>query len=129
MKSQRTDSKAMDRVRLGSARGLVARGAALVAVGCGLAASAAGKAQEFAGPRFRRGMWQFERTLEYTGLSPKSPHMTVSGRQEMTRCVDPTEAMKEIFKPSSVGACHSVKPEKLDNRYVFSMRCDYLGPV
>jgi hypothetical protein len=47
----------------------------------------------------------------------------------MTRCVDPTEAMKETFKPLSVGGCHSVKPEKLDNRYVFSMRCDYLGPV
>ncbi len=45
------------------------------------------------------------------------------------RCVDPTESMKETFKPLTVGACHSVKPEKVDNRYVFSMRCDYLGPV
>lgn len=119
----------MERVGLGSAYGMIARGVAMLAIGCGLAASTVVKAEEFAGPSFRRGMWQFERTLEYTGPSPPPPHASFLRRQEMTRCVDPTEAMKETFKPLTVGACHSVKPEKVDNRYVFSMRCDYLGPV
>jgi hypothetical protein len=119
----------MDRFRLGSAHGVVARGVAIVVIGYGLAASTVVKAEGFAGPSFRRGMWQFERTLEYTGPSPPPPHASSLRRQEMTRCVDPTEAMKETFKPLTVGACRSVKPEKLDNRYVFSLRCDYLGPV
>jgi len=106
---------------------MLARGVAIFVMGHGLAASTAVKAEEFAGPSFRKGMWQFERTLEYTGPSP-SPHAR-SVRREMTRCVNPTEAMKETFKPFTVGACHSVKPEKLDNTYIFSLRCDYLGPV
>jgi hypothetical protein len=107
---------------------MIARGVAMVVIGCGLAASTVVKAEEFAGPSFRKGIWQFERTLEYTGPLPP-PHTALSIRREMTRCVDPTESMKETFKPLSVGACHSVKPEKIDNRYVFSLRCDYLGPV
>jgi len=117
----------MERVGLASARGMIARGVAMVVIGCGLAASS--KAEEFAGPSFRKGIWQFERTLEYTGPSQSPPHTALSIRHEMTRCVDPTESMKETFKPMSVGACHSAKPEKIDNRYVFSLRCDYLGPV
>jgi len=108
---------------------MLARGVAIFVIGHGLAASTAVKAEEFAGPSFRKGMWQFERTLEYTGLSRPPPHARSVRRQEMTRCVNPTEAMKETFKPLTVGACHSVKPEKLDNRYIFSLRCDYLGPV
>jgi hypothetical protein len=117
----------MDQVRLGDSHGTIALAIAVVVMGYGMAASAVVKAEEFTGPSFRKGMWQFERTLEYSGPSLQPPH--ILGRQEMTRCVDPTEAMKETFKPLSVGACHSVKPEKLDNRYVFSLRCDYLGPV
>jgi len=108
---------------------MLARGVAIFVIGHGLAASTAVKAEEFAGPSFRKGMWQFERTLEYTGPSPAPPYARSVRRQEMTRCVNPTEAMKETFKPLIVGACHSVKPEKLDNRYIFSLRCDYLGPV
>jgi hypothetical protein len=129
MKSKRADSEAMDRVGLGSAHGIVARGVAIVVVGCGLAALTGVEAEEFAGPSFRRGMWQFERTLEYIGPSRLPQHASFLQREEMMRCVDPTESMKETFKPLTVGACHSVKPEKVDNRYVFSMRCDYLGPV
>jgi len=129
MGSKRMDSETMDRVKLGSAHGMVARGVAVVVIGCGLAAATVVKAEEFAGPSFRRGMWQFERTLEYTGPSTQPPPTAFSIRQEMRRCVDPTESMKETFKPLNVGACHSAKPERLDNRYVFSLRCDFIGPV
>ena len=47
----------------------------------------------------------------------------------MTRCVDPTEAMKATFSSAPVGNCHSAKPEKVANQYIFSKKCDYMGPV
>ena len=47
----------------------------------------------------------------------------------MTRCVDPTHAMKATFSSSSIGSCHSSRPEKVNNKYIFSNRCDYMGPV
>jgi len=47
----------------------------------------------------------------------------------MTRCVDPTEAMKATFSSASVANCHSAKPERVANKYMFSNRCDYMGPV
>ena len=49
--------------------------------------------------------------------------------REMTRCVDPTVSMKATFASPSVGNCVSAKPEKSDNKYTFSNRCDYMGPV
>jgi hypothetical protein len=109
---------------LGRARGAFARGIAIVVIGCGSAG-----AEEFAGPSFRSGMWEFERTLEHTGSLPTLPQATFSTKQQVARCVDPTEAMKETFRASSIGGCQSVKPRKLDNRYVFTLRCDFSGPV
>ena len=47
----------------------------------------------------------------------------------MTRCVDPTIAMRATFASPDVGACHSAKPRKEGNRYTFPMRCDFMGPV
>src|SRR5438045_2195978 len=78
----------------------------------------------FGGPTFRKGLWKFVRTLEIVTHS--------NGRQkllerEMTRCVDPTTAMKATFSSAPIGSCHSAKPEKVNNRYIFSNRCDYLG--
>jgi hypothetical protein len=80
----------------------------------------------FGGPTFRKGLWKFVRTLEIVTHS--------NGRQklmerEMTRCVDPTTAMKATFSSAPVGSCHSAKPQKVNNRYIFSNRCDYMGPV
>jgi hypothetical protein len=81
-------------------------------------------------PRFRKGVWQFERTLELTGVSSDSDEKArVLIKSQMTRCVDPSEAMKETFKPLSVGSCHSRPPQRMSNRYVFPLRCDYMGPV
>ena len=47
----------------------------------------------------------------------------------MTACVDPTQAMKATFASPAVGNCVSAKPEKVANQYIFSNRCDYMGPV
>src|SRR5260370_948686 len=74
-------------------------------------------------------MWAFNGTIEHVGASSRLPNATFASRQEMLRCVDPTEAMKETFRSSNVGDCHSVKPEKIDNQFVFSLRCDFTGPA
>jgi hypothetical protein len=37
--------------------------------------------------------------------------------------------MRATFASPSVGNCVSANPEKSDNQYTFSNRCDYMGPV
>ncbi|WOH84453.1 DUF3617 family protein [Bradyrhizobium sp. BEA-2-5] len=91
-----------------------------------LASPSAMAEEGFSGPTFRKGMWRFVRTLEIATSS--NVRQTLLER-EMTRCVDPTQAMKATFSSPSVGNCHSSRPEKINNKYVFSNRCDYLGPV
>ncbi|QWG16191.1 hypothetical protein KMZ68_14190 [Bradyrhizobium sediminis] len=71
-------------------------------------------------------MWHFVRTLELV-VSSKIRHKLLA--REMTRCVDPTQAMKVTFSQAPVGSCVSAKPEKSGNKYTFSNRCDYMGPV
>jgi len=80
----------------------------------------------FGGPTFRKGLWKFVRTLEIVSHSHSSQKLL---EREMTRCVDPTIAMKATFSSGPVGSCQSAKPEKVNNRYIFSNRCDYMGPV
>lgn len=82
--------------------------------------------ESFRGPTFRKGMWRFVRTLEL--VSPTNVRQKLLER-EMLRCVDPTQSMKATFSSPSIGDCHSSRPEKISNRYVFSNRCDYMGPV
>jgi len=92
----------------------------------GPASSQANAQEDFQGPSFRRGMWHFVRTLELVA------HRKIRHRlyqREMTRCVDPTVAMKATFSSPSVGNCVSAKPEKSDNKYTFANRCDVMGPV
>jgi hypothetical protein len=96
---------------------------ALIAVG---PVSSQAKADDFNGPSFRKGLWHFVRKLEL--VAHRKTRQTLEER-EMTRCVDPTVAMRVTFSSSSVGNCVSAKPEKSDNRYTFSQRCDYMGPV
>jgi len=91
-----------------------------------LLSSQAQAEESFAGPTFRKGLWRFVRTLEIA--KPQNiGHRLLE--HEMTRCVDPTQAMKATFSTNSVGGCHSSRPEKVDNKYIFSNRCDYMGPV
>jgi hypothetical protein len=84
------------------------------------------KAEEFNGPSFRKGMWHFVRTLDLIAHR-KNKHRILE--REATRCVDPTVSMKATFASPAVGNCVSAKPEKSDNKYTFSNRCDYMGPV
>src|SRR6201988_761548 len=76
-------------------------------------------------PSFRMGMWYFVRTLY--GIQ-RASGMLLS-KQELTRCVNPTIAMRATFSSPDIGRCHSAKPLKIDNRFVFPTRCDDLGPV
>src|SRR4051812_35700024 len=82
--------------------------------------------EAFGGPTFRKGLWRFVRTLEI--VKPQNIRQKLLER-EMTRCVDPTHAMKATFSSAPVGNCHSARPEKVNNKYIFSNRCDYMGPV
>lgn len=119
----------MHRQWVGFARARVARGLMLGLLGTGFAGPMTAFGDEFDGPSFRSGMWSFERTLENRGPLQALPRATFVTRQEVERCVDPTEAMKETFRASSVGSCHSAVPERRGNRYIFSLRCDAMGPV
>jgi hypothetical protein len=71
-------------------------------------------------------MWHFVRTLELV-VSSKNRQRLLA--REMTRCVDPTQAMKVTFSTAPVGNCVSARPERSGNRYTFANRCDYIGPV
>jgi hypothetical protein len=84
------------------------------------------QAEEFSGPSFRKGLWHFVRTLDVVAHR-KNKHRVLE--REATRCVDPNVSMKATFASPSVGNCVSAKPEKSDNKYTFSNRCDYMGPV
>jgi hypothetical protein len=79
----------------------------------------------FQGPHFLKGLWHFERTLYQLPQTSQQPLM----KKEMTRCVDPTIAMKGTFESPDIGNCHSAMPRLVGNRYVFPKRCDYMGPV
>jgi hypothetical protein len=88
--------------------------------------SSQARAEEFEGPSFRKGIWHFVRTLDLVAHQ-KNKHRLLE--REMTRCVDPTVAMKATFASPPVANCVSAKPEKSGNKYTFSNRCDYMGPV
>jgi hypothetical protein len=107
--------------RLGSQLGCL-----VMALGVAASLASPAKADDFSGPSFRKGMWRFVRTLEVV-LHSKVKHRLL--QQEALRCVDPTDAMKATFATLPVGNCQPAKPERSDNTYTFSSRCDYLGPV
>ena len=79
-------------------------------------------------PSFRKGLWRFIRTLDVVRNANKNIKYRVVDK-EMTRCVDPTQAMKATFSSAPVGSCVSDKPQKVGNKYTFGHRCDYLGAV
>ena len=102
---------------------------AMISAAVSLLVFTAGLANAEDWPKFRKGVWQFERTLALTGREFGSDEDRVVFKREMRRCVDPSEAMKETFRPVSVGNCHSKRAERVANKYVFALRCDYMGPV
>jgi hypothetical protein len=82
------------------------------------------------GPTFRSGLWKFERTLE-TNDKPTN-RLQTSGlpiAREMTRCVNPTFAMKAQFTPHAFGACEPKNFRKTDGGYVFQKFCGSGAPI
>jgi hypothetical protein len=95
--------------------------------GAHAAASAHVMAGDIEQPTFRQGLWRFQRTIERIH-GPSEPNSLLH-KQQMVRCADPSVAMKAIFASPPVGKCVSSKPTLMQNRYVFAVRCDYMGPV
>jgi len=82
------------------------------------------------GPTFRSGLWKFERTLEVDGKpTNRLPTSGLSIDREMTRCVDPTSALKAEFTPSHFGACKTKDVRKTDGGYVFQRACESGVPI
>jgi hypothetical protein len=82
------------------------------------------------GPTFEKGLWLFQRSTEFITrhwVLPNARRIKVEPAQ--IRCVNPTEAMVEIFRPVRIGSCESSVPEKRNQNFIFAKRCDYLGPV
>lgn len=102
--------------------------AAALLVASPLVLSQAQADEAYPGPNFRKGLWHFVQTLDVVRSSYKNIKYRLL-RRETTRCVDPTSAMKATFASTSVGTCVSDKPEKVDNKYTFAHRCDYMGAV
>lgn len=82
------------------------------------------------GPTFRSGLWKFERTLETDGKpTDRLPTSGLPIDREMTRCVDPTSALKAEFTPSHFGACETKEVRKTDSGYVLQKTCGSGGPI
>jgi hypothetical protein len=83
------------------------------------------------GPTFRSGLWKFERTLEADGKpTNRLPTSGLPIDREMTRCVDPTSALKAEFTPSHFGACKTKDVRKTDGGgYVFQRACESGVPI
>jgi len=85
------------------------------------------KSNEIESPQFRPGLWTFHRTIERIVEYKEVNMLLVS--EEVTRCVNPSLAMKGIFSSPPIGSCSTTKPQRIDNRYIFANRCDAMGPV
>jgi hypothetical protein len=80
------------------------------------------------GPTFRSGLWKFERTLETNG--EPTNRLQTSGlpiAREITRCVDPTSAMKAQFTQQL--SCKAKNFRKTDGGYVFQKFCGSGAPI
>jgi len=110
------------------ARGLLGRpGVAISTIAFVLLTAGLAEADQIDRPKFRTGLWRFERTVEYVRRPPNVNLVLV--KSDTTRCVDPNVAMTGIFASPSVGNCRSEKPQLFGNQYIFSKRCDFMGPV
>ena len=82
------------------------------------------------GPTLRSGLWKFERTLEADGKATnRLPTSGLSIDREMTRCVNPTTALKAEFTASPFGACKTKDVRKTDAGYVFRRACESGAPI
>jgi len=79
-------------------------------------------------PTFRSGLWKFERTLETDGKTTnRLPTNNLSINPEVTRCVNPTAAVKAEFTPFE--ACKPKDVRKTDDNYVVERVCGGGSPI
>jgi hypothetical protein len=100
---------------------------AMAATAVGLVA-AASACLAHDGPTFRSGLWKFERSLETDGKTTN--RLQANGlpiKQEVTRCVNPTPAVKAEFTPFE--ACKPLDFRKTDGRYVAERSCGGGSPI
>jgi hypothetical protein len=110
--------------KLGRRRGVLAIAAAIALLGSTPVCLA------YDGPTFRSGLWKFERTLETDGKP--TDRLQTSGLlidRQMTRCVNPTSAMKAEFTPLPFGTCKTTDLRKTDGGYVFQRICGSGAPI
>jgi hypothetical protein len=80
------------------------------------------------GPTFRSGLWKFERTLETDGKTTnRYEDNGLPIKREMTRCVNPTPAVKSEF--TTLEACKPRGIQKMDGRYVVERVCGGRSPI
>jgi hypothetical protein len=101
---------------------------AIAVAGALFAPSAAGSGYD--GPTLRRGLWKFERTLETDGKpTDKLETNGLPIDRQMTRCADPTEALRAEFTPLKVAACDIKDIQKTDDGYAFQRICRGTTPI
>ncbi len=65
-------------------------------------------------PTFRKGMWEYEKTLVINGKE-----MT----KKVSQCTDPTNEINGTLTPMNLGNCKSSPAEKHGNQYKISTNC------
>ena len=81
-------------------------------------------------PRFRPGLWQFDRTLEVNGTQTDrrlTSNLLIKPRE--TRCVDPTDSLKTWSRPLFLGTCRVTRSQPSNNEYVSLTSCGTGSPV
>jgi len=82
-------------------------------------------------PKFRPGLWQFDRTLEVNGV--KTEHQVLNSnlvvKPRETRCVNPGGAFKAASRPLYLGNCRITRSQPSDNEYVTMTYCGPGDPV
>ena len=80
------------------------------------------------GPTFRSGLWKFERTVETDGkTTDRYENNDLPIKREMTRCVNPTPAVKAEF--TTFEACRPKDLQKTDDHYVLQRICGGDSPI
>ena len=72
-------------------------------------------------PTFRKGMWEFKRTVDNAGR-PGKPQTT-----ETKKCTNPSLDMKKQRETLSKGGCKFSPVSKSGNNYSFSTECTVQG--
>ena len=90
---------------------------AAVVAASGMFVPAAAAADEL--PALRRGLWEFDRTMERGG----GPKQSVKAR----KCIDPTEDMNRQRAMLSQSGCKFSPIAKNGNVYTYSARCTMAG--